>query len=170
MYVKRWNKSKNWSWFHQMEWLLHYLVANQYTIKIFELYLVFTKLKSILETIIINYIQKHTTQKQSDGENMEIIGNNKDDETLIDFTVNEDELKVLQDGFEFEKQRRDAKYTFEDFCGEIIMISTYEKKINILEQEFHEKMDELKEIQKELDESIDKQLDLMKKIDDTRKH
>jgi len=100
---------------------------------------------------------------------MEIIGENPNDETLIDFKVTEDELKALEDAFEFERQRRDSNYTFEDFCGEVIMLSTYKFQVDKKEKEYQEKLDELKAIQDDLYKTFDEQLELMHKIDSERK-
>ena len=101
---------------------------------------------------------------------MEIIGENEHDKTLIDFEVDEDELKALEDGFAIEKQRRDSNYTFEDFCGEIMMLSSYRIQVDKKEKQYYEKMNELKQIQDDLFKAYDKQIGLMQKIENERKY
>lgn len=99
---------------------------------------------------------------------MEIIGQNKEDKELFDFSVSENELKQLQDAYEIEKERRDSNYEFEDFCGEVIMLSAYHHKHESKQKEYNEKIQELKEIQKEISDAFDKELELMNEIESKR--
>lgn len=99
---------------------------------------------------------------------MEIIDENKENMELVDISVTEDELKALQDGFEMEKPLRDSNYAFEDYCGEIIMLFAYDKKIECKEKEFDEKLQELREIRKEISKTFDEQRELMQRINNER--
>lgn len=106
---------------------------------------------------------------------MEIIGRDKEDMELITFECTKDELKMFEDAFEIEKQRRDSNYEFEDFTGEVIMLSAYHNLQETKDNEIMAKFKEIEDIHKEIDklrderqDAFEKEIELMNKIESER--
>lgn len=106
---------------------------------------------------------------------MEIIGRDKEDMELITFECTEDELKMFEDAFEVEKQRRDSNYEFEDFTGEVIMLSAYHKMQEKKHEEIMAKFDEMDKLHDEIEkirqeqhDAFVKEMELRNKIESER--
>lgn len=94
---------------------------------------------------------------------------------MVTITCTEDELKMFEDAFEVEKQRRDSNYDFEDFTGEVIMLYAYhdiqEKKheeIMAKLDEIDKLHDEISKIRQEQHDAFEKEMELRDKIESER--
>ena len=106
---------------------------------------------------------------------MQIIDEDKEDMELITFECTKDELKKFEDAFEVERQRRNSNYEFEDFTGEVIMLSAYHNLQEKKDEEIMAKLKEMEDIHKEINKlrderhaAFEKEIELMNKIESER--